>query len=157
MAESATNEGPKASTELEVTVLEDLRALQRLVSAKQIANADVRQASALVRRLLIYRDLMKVANGRIGRLRLQAPDNQGFFRLTRNDPTVALVLSGGAIAFGVFARAMMLNRGPSASPAEGGPDDVATLSVESWLRQGVIYMKPLQIDPEKPPEGRWVK
>jgi hypothetical protein len=79
-------------------LLEDLPHIREILS-KPTSPSDVRRLSAVLRRVLVERDLTIVASPRIGRIRLVAPDNNLIYKADKKHPLLFFG-SGGANIFG---------------------------------------------------------
>lgn len=135
---------PVGNRELDSANWEDLGRLAQLWQRDDLSNADIRNSSHIVRRLLIHGDIIKSAAPRSMRLVFVAPDNQPMIRATRNRH-VDFWQSGGTTVFGVWIRASMLHRTPQSvtDPYFHGwnPDQTIELRLDSFLRQAVFgYM-----------------
>ena len=96
--------------------------------------------SAILRRLLVERDLSLVATPRIGKIVLRAPDNNPIYRSDRASP-LAFFASGGAVTFGVWIRAAIVNRGASlATLPDFNPEGFIELSLDGFLSQRVLCL-----------------
>jgi hypothetical protein len=69
-----------------VAFVEDMRYIQRVLSAKEVDAGEIRRASAVLRRLLIDDDLKTLAAPRMGRIMLTIPDNNYYYKLARDYP-----------------------------------------------------------------------
>jgi len=86
--------------------LDDYEHMAAIVSQVDPKKSDLKRASAIVRRLLVDGDLSRISAPRIGRIKLEAPDNNAFYKSARKTPFLVFT-SGGASIFGVYQRAGM--------------------------------------------------
>jgi hypothetical protein len=83
-------------------LLEDIHYLRGISTGNQSA-PEIRRGSSVLRRLLVDRDIPKVANPRLGRFSFRAPDNKPFYRAA-NDIPFTFFGSGDTEIFGVKVR-----------------------------------------------------
>jgi len=128
-----------------IALLEDISHVRKLTESDNHDSGEIRRASSLLRRLLVYGDLTKVANPRIGEIRLLAPDLRDVYRSERTRPFVFLA-SGGAKLFGRMSamvhlydiqRPQSLRHIPIVLPVFDGKKTVE-LSLGSFLSQRVL-------------------
>lgn len=127
--------------ELDVANYEDLCLLSALWEKNDLSNADIRNSSHIVRRLLVYGDLVKSSAPRKQKLEFSAPENSPFIRASRNG-LIDFWQSGGTTIFGVWMRGALLHRSPQhkvdACFQGWNPDQVIDLRLDSFLRQEVF-------------------
>jgi hypothetical protein len=75
-----------ASREAAAAFLEDLPHIRDIVAKNDPTRAEVRRLSAVLRRLLVERDIAKIADPRLGRVLLRAPDLSSAYRAERKMP-----------------------------------------------------------------------
>lgn len=129
------------STRNAATVLvEDIGYLRAIVNKDFQCPIELRRVSHIVRRLLNDRSLSSIAAPRIGKIWLQAPDNNPIYRADRNDP-FPFFLSGGASIFGVYIRWAMTERGKEPRRLEGAdPSATIDLSFNGFCGQRVLCL-----------------
>jgi hypothetical protein len=108
-----------ATREAAAAFIEDMPHIREIVNKPDPDRGDPRRLSNILRRLLIDNggDLPDIAAPRIGKLKLNTPDNKPFYKLDQQQPYVFFG-SGGATLFGVNVRAAMQMRG-SINPGPG--------------------------------------
>lgn len=87
---------------------EDIPHLREVLARPDPSPAELRRVSAILRRLLVERDLSIVAAPRIGRIHLLAPDNKPAIKSGRQ---YLFFLSGGVDLFGTSTRPCMIESG----------------------------------------------
>ena len=128
----------EASRESAVALAEDIAHLREFASKPDPTPAELRRLSSILRRLLVERDLSTVAAPRIGKIKLNAPDNKDFYK-TATD--CLFFASGGAAAFGVEYRALLFRMGPAARSSEAPPDQMIALSMDGFMNQKVLCLR----------------
>lgn len=128
-----------ATKEDAIALVEDYEHLTQIVGKTETKPTDLRHASAILRRWLVEKQLVAVANPRVGRIYLEAIDNNPVYRDERKGVIHSFV-SGGAPVHGVYIAAGMQNAGnrPVSIP-DYHPDTLMTVNVDTFLRQRVIY------------------
>jgi hypothetical protein len=127
-----------------IALIEDLEHLRMVVSAaaaSQPSTGDLRRMSAVLRRLLVDRDLPRIAAPRIGKIRLKAPDNSTAYRADRVSP-LAFFASGGATTAGIWMRAAYLLNAPNdvMSKGQASFDNLVALPPDNFLDQRVVAL-----------------
>lgn len=130
------------SPELDHIVLEDLVAASDLLTLGEVSNADLRRFSPVLRRLLLDRDLLRVAAPRGLRILLQAPDNREWVRRARKHG-ILFFQSGGVEIFGVRFQTMLLQQGGRDLPPPPGfsPDARLSMKLDGFLAQPVLFFR----------------
>ena len=130
--------------ELDITVYEDIKHLSVLWQRDDLSNADIRNSSHILRRLLIYNDLQKSANSRHIKLTIEAPNNKSLITATRNN-VLEFFQSAGTTVFGVWLRASTVSKGSAEKLnsifKDFNPDDKIELNLSSFLKQPVFSFK----------------
>lgn len=130
----------EATQEMAAALLEDLQHTREITSQLDPERGALRRLSGILSRILLERDLSNVAAPRTARVHIRCPDNKEFYRHTRKR-NLPLFCSGGATAFGVFQRALIVNEGskPLSIP---GLDMEATvdLRVDNFVQQDVLCL-----------------
>lgn len=139
MDEDKKTELVVATREDAIALVEDYEHLHHVLGETETKPADLRHASAILRRWLVEKQLVGVASPRLGRLQLQAIDNNPVYRLERKGVIHSFV-SGGASIHGVYVAAGMKSAGnrPTSLP-DYHPDALTTMNVDTFLKQRVIY------------------
>jgi hypothetical protein len=89
--------------------VEDMKHVRDVVIRQDTSRADLRRLSGVLRRLLVERDIARIASPRLGRRNFGVPDNSAFHKITDNP--FSFFGSGGANIFGVNARALVAFNG----------------------------------------------
>lgn len=126
-------------------LLEDVRYLREVLGRVDPSRGELRRLSSIIRRILVERDLTKVAAPRIGRFLLTAPDNNPIYKAEGNQPYLFFA-SGGFSAFGIWWGPAICERSstPRALP-DFHPDKIVKLRIDGFLSQRVLCIM-----------GRWV-
>jgi len=134
--------------------LDDIAYLRGAIE-KPTDAAEVRRLSAVLRRLLIDRDIQTVATPRIGKIKIPTPDNSSFYKFAKTHP-VRLFASGGAKIFSRTTEQMFAFDAPNVSSmielAKQANLTVANeslavsrnkidLAFDSFLSQKVLYLR----------------
>jgi len=130
--------------EAAAALIEDLPYIRNLLDKAEPERGEVRRLSAILRRLLVDDDLGKIVAPRLGKFELIAPDNNPVYRADSKNP-LAYFESGGAVVFGVYLRAAMINAGSAPRAlAQFDPEATVGLKLDSFLAQRVLCLN-----------GRW--
>jgi hypothetical protein len=118
----------------------DLLHIRKVIATQVEPDPDeLRRLSGTLRRILVQRDLTAVSAPRMGRISLVAPDNKPFFKSSEKNPFVVFC-SGGAMACGVYMRALSCQKG-HAEPVDYKPErDAVELSIDGFLNQPVLCL-----------------
>jgi hypothetical protein len=127
----------EATRESAIALAEDVAHLRLYAGKKNPTPGELRRLSSILRRLLVERDLSTVAAPRIGTLRLNAPDNNPFYKA--NDDYVFFA-SGGAEAFERAYRGLGISKGTRSRTREAPPDRMVALSLDGFLTQRVLCL-----------------
>lgn len=135
----------KLTAEAALALVDDLSHMRNLMQQSTISVGDVRRMSALLRRLLIDRDLIAVASARIGKIKLIAPDLKPIFVLSRKTPPLFFSACGCEI-FGFKIASALAQQGqrPTAIPGYS-PDATTLLNLDGFLNQDVIQFRDVWI------------
>jgi hypothetical protein len=145
MDEDKKTELVVATKEDAIALVEDYEHMHQILGETETKPTDLRHASAILRRWLVEKQLVTVASPRVGRLQLQAIDNNPVYRVERKGVIQSFV-SGGASIHGVYIAGGMKSAGNrSLSLPDYHPDTLITMTVDTFLNQRVIYT-----------EGTWV-
>lgn len=132
-----------SNPELDLTVAEDIDHLNNLWQKDNVTNADLRNSSHILRRLLIYQDLQKCANPRKHALYLESPNNKTLITAARNQ-AIEFFQSGGTTILGVWFRASTVAKGNNEKLSRifkgFNPEEKIYLNLSSFLRQPVFYL-----------------
>lgn len=141
-----------SSKEQAAALLDDMNYLQSVVAKENHTAAEIRRDSAILRRLLIERDIVIVAAPRVGKFTLRAPNNQRFYKANESVPFTFFSNSNVSVFGSHLAVALVdLKKGDRAdfavhrSELINSPVPTISLSVERFLSQQVLCMR-----------GRWV-
>lgn len=130
-----------ATAEMAATLVDDLGHIRTIVSAVEPTPGDIRRLAVLVRRLLIYDELRKVATPRTGRIQIRAPDLNPLYRSNEKRPFLFL-LADQVTIFGVMMAAMMVEQGAGARELPNfHPDAKALLRLDTFQNQRVLCHK----------------
>ncbi len=131
-----------------MVLIDDLDHMRGVVGTDQTKVGDIRRMSGILRRLLVNREIAKIATPRIGKIEFSAPDNTPFYRAERKIPFV-FFLSGRARVFG-WSQALWAFEAPSNLTSNdiikksqeiiGGHEytDTVSLRLENFLNQRVL-------------------
>lgn len=119
--------------------LDDIAYLRALCKKDQIA-AELRRASAVLRRLLVENDITLVAAPRIGRVLFCAPNNKPYYKADRQTP-LTFFSSGGTEAFGLSFRTLAVGPARNSPLTEEHPDKTVLLRLDQFLTQRVLCLK----------------
>ncbi|MFI4934196.1 MAG: hypothetical protein ACHP7N_06230 [Caulobacterales bacterium] len=120
---------------------EDMEYLRELARRDKSSRAELRRASAVLRRLLVDNDLTQVAAPRIGKVLLRAPDNQHIYKAARGRE-LAFFSSAGVSVLGIEIRASMAHYSGHRLPlGEFKPDQKIDLRVDNFLAQRVLCLR----------------
>jgi hypothetical protein len=136
----------RATREPAAAFLEDMRHLRDIIANKIPPRAELRRASAVLRRLLIEGDLTQVAGPRIGKVLIRQFDNQVFYRIGLERRYAFFgscgVDFGGAIFRGISAEQRTLTPAEVKSDYEKGvaypPDKLEEVRLDSFLSQQIL-------------------
>ena len=126
--------------------LDDMRHIRSVVAKESTDAGEVRRLSGLLRRLLINREISKIANPRIGRFELSAPDNNPFYKAAKIRPFL-FFLSGRTKVFGHNTTLWAIDVPPQTTSDEIARkalvddferDRTVTLPLENFLKQRVL-------------------
>lgn len=135
-----------ATLEAAIALVDDLNHIRTVLSKPDPTPGDVRRLSAQLRRILVERDLAKVATPRIGRIFLTASDLKPVYVSNRSNP-IPYFAAAGVEIFGVFIAAAMVERGGKTRPLQGySPDAIVLLRLDNFMAQRVICF-----------EGEWIR
>jgi hypothetical protein len=81
-------------------LVEDLEHIGEISNRVESSPAELRRLSAVIRRILVDEDLKKIAAPRLGQIKIEAPNNEGFYAVEKH-ARVLFFASGGAQVFGV--------------------------------------------------------
>ncbi|MGH6819071.1 MAG: hypothetical protein ACREC1_09910 [Methylovirgula sp.] len=125
-----------------IALVEDLKYLREVISRIETSRGELRRLSAVLRRILVEEDLLKVAAPRLGRITLLAPDNNPFYKAA-NKVFFLFFASGGANVFGVGIEFLvMMNAGPA------GPDPERKARETARLLNDVTHAR-IDLRPDK--------
>lgn len=138
MSEDHRKERLALTREAAAALLEDLQHIREVLARADPSRAELRRLSVTLRRILVERDLSKVAAPRIGRIKLKAPDNKPVVKSNTKRP-ILFFGSGGVEAFGVTVRCSILERGAKARPLpDFHPGHTVDLRLDGFLSQPVL-------------------
>jgi hypothetical protein len=69
-----------------IAFFEDMQYLREMLTGRLLTRAEIRRASGITRRLLIERDLAKIAAPRTGKVLIKEPDNKPYYKLADAKP-----------------------------------------------------------------------
>lgn len=127
--------------ERDQTVYEDLFHISELWQKSDVTNPEIRQISVSLRRLLVDRDLQKIAAVRRLRLVIKAPDNKPLLKAADRHE-LYFFQSGGVPAMGVWLRALTLSSSNKTPPLpDFHPDRMIDLTLDGFLKQPVFFLE----------------
>ena len=122
-----------------IALYEDFQVLKDVCAKVDTNPVDLRQASAILRRLIVEGELARVSSPRVNRLHLEAVDNNPIYRAERSGGLVSFV-SGGAVIHGVYMAAGMVNEQGRPLKIEGyHPDTLEAFRLKTFAEQRVVY------------------
>lgn len=125
--------------EAAIALSEDFAVLNEVANKLETRPVDLRQTSVVLRRWLVENQLGRVASPRVGRLHIDAIDNNPIYRAARSGKISSFV-SGGASVHGIFLAAGLLPKGGNPPDIQGyHPDRSEKLKLDTFLRQRVIF------------------
>ncbi|MDG1128811.1 MAG: hypothetical protein P8N68_06890 [Paracoccaceae bacterium] len=125
--------------EAAIALSEDFAVLNDVVKRVETRPVDLRHTSVVLRRWLVENQLGRVASPRVGRLHINAIDNNPIYRAARSGRIVSFV-SGGASVHGVFLAAGMMSKGGKPPEILGyHPDGSEEFKLDTFLKQRVIF------------------
>lgn len=126
--------------EAAAALIEDLQYMREVLARANLSRAEVRRLSVTLRRVLVDRDLSKVAAPRIGRIEINAPDNKPIVKSNKRRP-IGFFGSAGVEAFGIELRCFMLDKGSARRPLpEFDPGRIVKLRLDGFLSQPVLCL-----------------
>lgn len=136
-----------------VVFLDDIKYIREVVAKDDTDSGEIRRLSGTIRRLLVHREIAKIATPRIGRLLLLAPDNKPYYKSVKKNHIV-FFLSGRVNVFG-WNGTICATELPAETPDNElmqavMPEDfdlnrTVELRLENFLTQHVLYY-----------QGEWV-
>lgn len=134
----------RADTEIAAQrFLDDVEHIAELRTKADIRDSDILDLSSRLRRLLIDRDLQRVANPRIGRIELKSHSEKRYVS-DNIGKRIGLLLLGQADIYGL-SFGPLLGDPPRRPTGDAGPE-IISLPVDKFLNQPVICH-----------EGRWIR
>jgi hypothetical protein len=133
---------PQQTRELDIANYEDIVYLASLWSKHDLTNAQIRQSSNIMRRLLHYKEIQGSTAPRSLRLMLNSPDNKALVRAANNGH-LDFFQSGGTTVLGIWFRASTVSRNApkvEEALADFNPDAVIQLKLDSFLDQPVFFV-----------------
>jgi len=128
----------EATKDMAAALLEDIHHIREITSKLAPERGELRRLSGILSRFLLENDLANVAAPRTSRVYIRCPDNQDYYRAARNK-NLPLFCSGGASAFGITSRSMMVTDGNHPLDATDLDDDrTVDLTVDSFTKQNVL-------------------
>lgn len=126
-----------ASKDAAAALVEDLAYMRQLISGAP-TSADIRRLSALLRRILVERDLEIVAAPRTGRISIAATDLNPIYKEDRRKKFIVASCAKGEM-YAIQYAAIFISDGNFNSAAIGyNPDIILNLRLESYLKQRVL-------------------
>jgi hypothetical protein len=92
-------------------LVEDLNYIREVSKRVESSRGELRRLSAVIRRILVDNDLGKIAAPRLGKLTIDAPDNEAYYDVEKW-AQILFFASGGAPVFGTGFSLAFLNAGP---------------------------------------------
>ena len=135
------------SREAASAFVEDMVEIRRVLANEGASVAEVRRLSAILRRLLVERDLATITSPRIGRVEILAPDTRPIYKHEKTTPLVFCIIGGskifgwsGTIRVMSFQGASHPNQVPDDKlhPKDFDPKARVALRVDNFLAQRVI-------------------
>ncbi len=91
----------ETTREAAAAFIEDMEHFREVLKRTDPIRGELRRLSGALRRLLVERDIAKIATPRIGRIMIAAPDNKPLLKAGEKAPYL-FVGSGGIDAFGMM-------------------------------------------------------
>jgi hypothetical protein len=132
---------PVIDPELEQITAENLDFLSALTVKDQVTNAELRAASGILRSLIVYDELSKVAQGRTHKLLVAVPDTTELIQRIDADREVLLFQLGGYSAFGVEVSTQMIERRSRASALPFEPGKMVEVKLSAFKSQTVFVVR----------------
>ena len=130
-----------SSRESAAALIEDLVHLREIVNRVDPIRGELRRVSAVMRRLLVERDLAIVAHPRVGRFNFCAPDNNPILAANDKQPYL-FFLSGGAQISGFRFRVISVGGESSHRPFDDfNPDRTVEMRLDGFLAQPVLCLQ----------------
>lgn len=126
--------------EAALSMLDDLAYLRRLLAADEADPGEVRRMSAILRRCVVENTLTRIANPRIGKIAVSAPDFKPIYVTSRSRPAHVFVGASTRI-FGIDVMALAAHEGSTAGFNSFDPDARMDLSVECFGKQEVLFFR----------------
>lgn len=131
----------EATRDAAVALLEDVQHLRTVLGRQEPSRGEVRRISSVMRRLLVEQDLLRVAAPRVGRVLIDAPDNDPWYALAERY-AYFFFISGGFTAYGTSHRALQAIHVPAgvAEPEHRNFDveKRVPVSLDRFLSQRVL-------------------
>lgn len=125
-------------------LIEDMQHIREVLARSDPLKGEVRRLSAILRRLLVERDIGLIAAPRVGRIRLRVPDNSLYYKAESERP-YAFFGSAGVEAFGARYRAVAIYRGAVRDEfrrfSTFNPDATALVRIDGFLSQKVLCLE----------------
>jgi hypothetical protein len=130
-----------ASTKGQATaLLDDLQHLRTVCARSEPVPAEIRLVAVMLRRLLVDRHIANIANPRIGKLLLCAPDTKIYERLIRAGK-IQYFACARAQAFNVVMGTTVIVPGDGDLPPDHDPEAIIDLRLDGFLNQRVFYFR----------------
>jgi len=131
-----------STRESAAALLEDIAYMREVVARVDPSAGELRRMSGVLRRLLIDRDITKIAAPRIARFHFLAPDNAPYYKFGDKHPPTFFG-SGGASAFDMILRAFwmvptVLDDKEAFELAKHHPEATVELRLDGFLSQNVL-------------------
>ena len=127
------------SSELDLSVYQDLRHIEDLWTKPDITNEDLRSVSNSLRRLLVYKELHLAANPRNMRIVFSAPQTDPLVKAARENSKLEFFQSAGVAVGGVWFGSAIVNEGGEPIPIpDYHPDRMIDLELEGFLQEKVF-------------------
>lgn len=122
-------------------LLDDLAHMRRIISVEQPDAGDLRRASAILRRILVEEDLIRIAAPRIGKILLDCPDFRPIHRHCEFN-SYLFISADEVKTHGVTFSMLAVEASNNASQIQGYiPGQRVTLPVQAFLKQRVVFLK----------------
>ena len=122
--------------------LDDIKYLREVVSRDNTLGDEVRRISGILRRLLIERDIAKIAGPRLGKIMYRSPDNEPIYRMAKKIPLL-FFLSGRVNVLGwngIISALDLPGNSPNINPLPPDFDIARTvdLRLDNFVAQHVL-------------------
>ncbi|MDX8527872.1 hypothetical protein RFM68_25580 [Mesorhizobium sp. MSK_1335] len=131
------------SFEAGCALVDDLTYLREVVAKADPSAAELRRISVLLRRILVERDLAKVAAPRMGKVALTVHDLHRLYKRVEEKPNPIFATGTNIVAFTAQIAGLIVHRTDWSGMQVGAgfdPDAVAECRLDNFLAQRIMYV-----------------